>query len=49
MSGYTGDKEGVRCHSFVRDGKIEFLGDCTHEMAGTTIELPDVDKILKHS
>lgn len=29
------------CHSFVRDGKIEFLNDCTHELAGTTLELPE--------
>lgn len=27
------------CHSFVRDGKIEFLGDCTHEFAGKTVDL----------
>lgn len=25
------------CHSFVRDGKIEFLSDCTHELAGQTV------------
>lgn len=31
--------EGTMCHSFVRDGKIEYLGDCTHELAGKTIEL----------
>jgi hypothetical protein len=30
-----------RCHSFVRDGKIQFLGDCTHKMAGQTVDLPD--------
>ena len=30
-----------RCHSFVRDGKIQFLGDCTHDLAGKTVELPD--------
>lgn len=30
-----------RCHSFVRDGKIEYLGDCTHSFKGLTIELPD--------
>lgn len=30
------------CHSFVRDGKIEFLSDCTHAMAGQTVDLPDV-------
>jgi hypothetical protein len=32
------------CHSFVRDGKIEFLSDCTHELAGQTVELPEVDE-----
>lgn len=30
-----------RCHSFIRDGKIEFLTDCTHFMAGQTVELPE--------
>lgn len=32
-----------RCHSFVRDGSIEFLSDCTHALAGKTVELPDWD------
>ena len=32
--------EGV-CHSFVREGMIEYLGDCTHALAGQTVELPD--------
>lgn len=27
------------CHSFIKDGKIEFLSDCTHEMAGQTVEM----------
>lgn len=27
------------CHSFVRDGMIEFLGDCTHHLAGKTVPL----------
>jgi hypothetical protein len=27
------------CHSFIRDGWIEFLGDSTHELAGQTVEL----------
>lgn len=30
------------CHSFVRDGRIEFLGDCTHALTGKTVDLPDV-------
>lgn len=29
------------CHSFVTDGKIQFLGDCTHKLAGQTVEIPD--------
>lgn len=31
------------CHSFVVDGNIQFLGDCTHAMAGKTVPLPDFD------
>lgn len=31
-----------RCHSFVRDGKIEFLSDCTHPLANKTVDLPEV-------
>ena len=36
-------KKQHRCHSFVTDGKIEYLGDCTHKMAGQTVELPDME------
>lgn len=28
------------CHSFVTNGRIEFLGDCTHALAGQTVDLP---------
>ncbi len=31
------------CHSFIKDGKIQYLGDCTHKLANQTIELPDYD------
>ncbi len=27
------------CHSFIRDGHIEFLPDCTHELAGKTVPM----------
>lgn len=30
------------CHSYVTDGKINFLADCTHKLRGP-IELPDWD------
>ena len=30
------------CHTFITNGQIQFLGDCTHELAGQTVELPDI-------
>jgi len=33
-----------RCHSFVTDGKIKFLGDCTHDMKGQTVDLPEIEE-----
>lgn len=35
-----GEKRHV-CHSFVTDGKIQYLNDSTHPLAGQTVELPD--------
>ncbi|WP_223630229.1 DUF6527 family protein [Pseudomonas atacamensis] len=32
---------GKVCHSFVTDGRIQFLGDCTHGLAGQTVNLSD--------
>ena len=29
----------VRCHSYVRNGQIEYLGDCTHALAGKTVPM----------
>lgn len=34
------------CHSFVRNGRIQFLGDCTHALAGQTVDLPTVNQVL---
>lgn len=31
--------EQIVCHLFIRDGKIEYLNDCTHALAGKTIEM----------
>lgn len=31
------------CHSFVTDGMIQFLSDCTHALAGQTVALPDAE------
>ena len=36
--------EPRRCHSFVRGGRIEFLADCTHALAGQTVPIPPWDE-----
>jgi Family of unknown function (DUF6527) len=30
------------CHSFIRDGQIQFLSDCTHALAGKTVDLAEI-------
>ncbi|WP_407658073.1 DUF6527 family protein [Marinobacter alexandrii] len=34
--------ETFRCHSWVNDGQAIFLTDCSHDMAGQTVDLLDV-------
>ncbi len=41
--GRSFDSVETRCHSFVCDGRIQFLSDCTHDLAGKTVDLPDVE------
>lgn len=31
------------CHSFITDGRIRFLDDCTHHLKGQTVDLPDIE------
>lgn len=33
------DGDKYVCHSFVNGGEIRFLNDCTHELAGKTVNL----------
>ncbi len=35
----TGHNPIYRCHSFITDGKIQFLEDCSHKLVGKTVEL----------
>lgn len=39
VTSYCGEVKGI-CHSFVENGQIRFLADCTHEMRGTIQPLP---------
>lgn len=33
------------CHSTITDGRIQFHSDCTHDMVGQTLDLPDIDPL----
>ncbi|WP_425962728.1 DUF6527 family protein [Rhizobium nepotum] len=41
MAGVAVQTATTVCHSFVTDGRIQFLSDCTHTLAGQTVDLPD--------
>lgn len=32
-----------KCHLFVREGRLQFLGDCWHKLAGQTVEMKEFD------
>ena len=42
IDGFEEYRKPYRCHSFVTDGNIQFLGDCTHALAGQTVPLEPV-------
>lgn len=31
------------CHTFITDGQVIFLDDCTHSLAGKTLDLLEID------
>jgi len=35
-----------RCHLFLKDGRLEFCGDSGHELAGKSVDLPDIPEDL---
>lgn len=37
-----GGRQFEICHSFIIEGRIQFLSDCTHKLAGQTVDLPDI-------
>lgn len=47
VKGHLGENKNGKdiygvCHSFVTDGQIRFLNDCTHELAGKTVPLKPI-------
>ena len=41
------DKRGgsPRCHLFIKSGKIQFLNDCTHPLAGQTVPMTPWEEV----
>lgn len=42
LAGERVDLERTCCHSFVTDGRIRYLDDCTHALAGQTVDLEPI-------
>jgi hypothetical protein len=41
--------EPTVCHSFLKAGVFQFLGDCTHKLANQYVEIPDLpDWVTDH-
>lgn len=45
MIGYNPEYPSRICHSFVTDGRIQFLDDCTHDHVGQTMDLLEIDPL----
>jgi len=43
MKGEKIELDDMRCHTWINDGKVQFLNDCTHEFAGQTLDLLEID------
>jgi hypothetical protein len=42
MAGDKVEPRRFRCHSWINDGVVQFLDDCSHELANTSVPLLDV-------
>jgi hypothetical protein len=46
VKGETIQLEDTVCHSWVTNGRIQFLSDCTHSLKDQTVELPEIYQTL---
>lgn len=42
------DGQRTTCHSFLREGRLHFLSDCTHALAGQVVEPVELPSYLTH-
>jgi len=38
------DYPKYRCHLYVKEGKIQYLNDCTHKLAGQIINMVEINE-----
>lgn len=41
------DRKCMQCHTFIADGRVQYLSDCTHPLAGQTVDLPELPDYLQ--
>ena len=46
VRGGSGGSDAI-CHSFVRAGRMQFLGDCSHAMRGQHVAIPPLPDWLR--
>lgn len=39
------ERKKVRCHSFIKNGVIEYLSDCTHSLAGHNVKMKPMSEL----
>lgn len=38
----VGGEKPIKCHSYIKEGQIQFLNDSTHKLAGQTVDLFEI-------
>lgn len=41
LTGHYGDIENFCCHLFIQNGRLIYLSDCTHHLAGKEVDMID--------
>ncbi len=43
MAGEKIEPTPIVCHTWITNGQVIFLGDCSHDLAGQTLDLLDIE------
>lgn len=45
---FDGNIPNKICHHYVENGQLKFLSDCTHELAGQTVDMIDLSEKVEN-